>query len=162
MRPRGPTHPQIKLLLVEDDGLIRTGLLQTLKNFDIIIVGEAVTAKEAMDKSARLKPDIILMDITLPDCSGIIAAARIRKSSHAARVIMFSSDDDEELVRSSLAAGASGYCVKGMHLELLALAIRSVHAGAVWLDSAIATRVLADYSREKQQEDGATNMKDQS
>lgn len=138
-------HKTIRVLVVEDDPLIRRCIKQTLTGDGIMIVGEAETAQMAVTLSTNLNPDVILMDIGLPDGNGIDVAAKIYSDQETALILMYTSFDDEDHVKQSLAAGASGYCIK-KHQQLLNLAIRSVYAGAIWLDPSLGKRVIGNLS----------------
>jgi CheY-like chemotaxis protein len=138
-------HKTIRVLVVEDDPLIRRCIKKTLAGDGIIVVGEAETAQMAVTLFTNLNPDVVLMDIGLPDGNGIDVAAKINSDQEAALILMYTSFDDEDHVKQSLAAGASGYCIKS-HPQLLNLAIRSVYAGAIWLDPALAEGLLGNFS----------------
>jgi DNA-binding NarL/FixJ family response regulator len=130
------TEQTIRVLVVDDQPLIRMVLKLALSTQNAItVVAEASTVHDAEMAAAILLPDVILMDIDLPDGNGIDATARICGSQNNPRVIMFSSHDGEDYIRQSFAAGAAGYCSKTMRTDKLASVIRSVHAGEMWLDS---------------------------
>ncbi len=134
---------KITILLVDDFLVTRIGLrfsLAEVENFEI--VGEARDGAAAIQQAEELRPAIVLMDIGLPNISGIDAAREIKKKLPQTRVIMFTSHERDEDVLAALAAGADGYCLKTIEMEQLAVAITSVHAGAVWLDPAVARFVI--------------------
>lgn len=138
----------IKVVIVEDHPLTRMGVKHALLDFDDIqLVAECDSVHSAIDASKKHAPDVVIMDIDLPDGSGIDAACEIRKLDESIRILIFAAQDEERLFMESLAAGASGYCVKGVLPDVLVLAVRSVHAGAIWLQSSIGDRVGQDYSR---------------
>ena len=98
---------QIKILLVEDQKLMRIGIKSLFSDYpDLEIIGEAVNGKEAVEKAKLIKPDIVLMDIGLPDISGIEAAKQILEHNNNIKVIMLTSHISEEELNSSLSAGA--------------------------------------------------------
>jgi DNA-binding NarL/FixJ family response regulator len=131
------------VLVVDDHFLTRTGLkLIVDAGPHCRVVGEAETGVEAVARAAQLTPHIILMDVSMPKMDGIEAARRIKESHPAMGIIMLSSNENEEAICASLAAGASGYCLKDVRPERLYAAICSVHEGDVWLDAAIAAKVL--------------------
>ncbi|MDR3614119.1 MAG: response regulator transcription factor [Candidatus Obscuribacterales bacterium] len=135
--------PIIRVLLVEDHSLTRLGLKAAFKRTsDIAIIGEAVNGEDAIAQAQSLSPDVILMDVGMPIMDGIQAARMIISKNMSSKIIMLTQHDNEEDIMSSLAAGASGYCLKDVEPERLYTAIRAVHGGDVWLDSAIAGRVL--------------------
>jgi DNA-binding NarL/FixJ family response regulator len=141
-----PQAPVIKVLLVEDHSLTRLGLKAAFKRTtDISIIGEAVNGEEAIAQAQNLMPDVILMDVGMPVMDGIQAAKMIISKNMSAKIIMLTQHDNDEDIMTSLAAGASGYCLKDVEPERLYTAIRAVHGGDVWLDAAIAGRVLKRY-----------------
>ncbi|MBX9693610.1 MAG: response regulator transcription factor [Cyanobacteria bacterium] len=138
---------RIKVLLVEDHALTRMGLKTALRRTDDIdVVGEAANGEEAVERAITLKPNVILMDVGMPIMDGIQAAKRIVESNPDIRVIMLTQHDNDRDILASLAAGASGYCLKDVEPDRLYTAIRSVNSGDAWLDASIAGRVLRHYS----------------
>ncbi len=128
----------ISLLMVEDHKLLRVGLKSLFNECsDIKLVAEAETAKEAIDKARLLKPDVILMDIGLPDMSGIEATRRILDLNPDQKVIMLTSHINEKEVMDSLSAGAFAYVIKDVNTEILLMVIKTVYDGAIWLDPQI-------------------------
>ena len=139
------TNP-IRVLLVEDHSLTRLGLKAAFKRTtDISIIDEAVNGEEAIAKAQSLSPDVILMDVGMPIMDGIQAARSIIAQNMSSKIIMLTQHDNAEDIMSSLAAGASGYCLKDVEPERLYTAIRAVHAGDIWLDATIAKKVLKLY-----------------
>jgi DNA-binding NarL/FixJ family response regulator len=148
--PETHSSPAIKVLLVEDHALTRMGLKAALKRTtDISVVGEASNGEEALAAADSLNPDVILMDVGMPHMDGIQATQKIRDKNPAAKVIMLTQHDNDRDILASLAAGASGYCLKDVEPERLYIAIRSVNAGDAWLDATIAGRVLRHYSTQE-------------
>lgn len=132
-----------RLLLVDDSEMVRTGLrtlLGTEPTFEI--VGEAANVAQGIDASARLKPDVVLLDIRLPDGTGIEACRQILKRSPETRVLMVTSVVDDNVVDDSIRAGAHGYLLKEIDGRGLVNAVRDVAAGKSILDPAITARVL--------------------
>lgn len=124
--------------MVEDHKLLRVGLKSLFNECsDIKLVAEAETAKEAIDKARLLKPDVILMDIGLPDMSGIEATRRILDLNPDQKVIMLTSHINEKEVMDSLSAGAFAYVIKDVNTEILLMVIKTVYDGAIWLDPQI-------------------------
>lgn len=129
----------INVLMVEDHKLMRVGLRALLdESPEINVVAEAQTGKEAIEKARLYKPNVILMDIGLPDISGIEAVKRIFEQSDKAKVIMLTSHVAEKEVSDSLSAGASAYVIKDIGTEVLMMIIKTVNDGAIWLDPKIA------------------------
>lgn len=128
----------LKILLIEDQKLMRIGLKSLLgehKSIDTIY--EATTAKEGIEKYRLQKPDVILMDIGLPDISGIEAAKRLIEQDRNCKIIMLTSHLSEEEVFASLHAGARAYVMKDINTDTLAMIIKTVNDGAMWLDPKI-------------------------
>lgn len=123
----------IKVLLVEDQKLIRVGL-KSLFEGDIEVTSEAECGKEAVEKFRSEKPDVILMDIGLPDISGIEAAKRILELDNKAKVIILTSHLSEKEVLDALHAGACAYAMKDISTDILKMVIKTVLEGAMWLD----------------------------
>lgn len=145
-------NPTIRILLVEDHTLTRVGIKTVLKREpDFAVVGEASNGEEAVAQAEALKPDIILMDVGMPVMDGIQASRKIVESGNAAKIIMLTQHDNDQDILASLAAGASGYCLKDVESSRLYMAIRTVNVGDSWLDSAIAGKVLKLYSKQTAQ-----------
>lgn len=141
---------EIKVVLVEDHLLTRIGLRTVLeRTSDIRVIGEAENGAIAVQIVRELKPDVVLMDVGMPQCDGIEAARLICAENPAQRIIMLTSHDNERDIFAALSAGAGGYCLKDVAPDRLYTAVRSIHAGDVWLDSAIAHKVLGHYAAEK-------------
>ena len=137
----------VRVLLVEDHKLTRMGLKTALKRVpDFDVIGEAANGQEAIQQAEALNPDVILMDVGMPVLDGIQAAKQIKVSRPDIQIIMLTQHDNESDIFASLAAGASGYCLKDVEPERLYMAIRSVSSGDTWLDSSIASKVLKHYT----------------
>ncbi len=125
----------IKVLIVEDHKLMRVGLKSLFDELDDIeVVSEAQSGKEAVEKYKITHPDIVLMDIGLPDISGIEAAKRILELNSNAKIIMLTSHISEQDVLDSLHAGACAYVMKDINIEVLRMIIMTIQDGAMWLD----------------------------
>jgi DNA-binding NarL/FixJ family response regulator len=130
-------------MIVDDHPLSRIGLKYLLEEAtDMVIVGEAMNGEEAVSIMTQCSPNVILMDVGMPVMDGILAAKIILDKHPNVRIIMLTSHDSEEDIFASLAAGASGYCLKDVNQNRLFTAIRSVFAGDLWLDTAIAGKVV--------------------
>jgi len=126
----------MKILIVDDHEVVRTGLRTLLeKREDFEVAGEATTAAEAIDMALSLEPDVVLMDVRLPDESGIEACRRIRSKKPDIRVLMLTSYSDDEAIFSALMAGASGYLLKQIDAQQLRQAITAAGRGETILDS---------------------------
>jgi DNA-binding NarL/FixJ family response regulator len=136
--------PKIRVLLADDHKLFRAGirsLLQTLD--DIEVVAEAGDGREALRLAAAHRPDVVLMDIMMPNLNGLDAAARIAHAYPHTRVIMLSMSADEDSVLKTLRAGAVGYLVKTADPADLELAIRAAMRGEKFLSSAVSEHVVS-------------------
>ncbi len=123
----------INILLVEDQKLIRVGLMSLFEG-DMQITSEAQSGKEAVEKFRTEKPDVVLMDIGLPDISGIEATKRILELDSRAKVVILTSHLSEQEVLDSLHAGACAYAMKDIGTDILQMVIKTVYEGAMWLD----------------------------
>lgn len=139
----------IRVLTVDDHPLIREGIAALISaQKDMQLAGEASTASEAIQKVRRIVPDVILMDLRLPDMSGIDALIAIRSEFPDARVIMLTTFDGDVDIQRALQAGARGYLLKGMPPAELIEGIREVHAGRKRIPPAVAAR-LAEHVHEE-------------
>ena len=144
----------IKILLVEDHTLTRMGLKAALRRTeDLKVIAEAANGQEAIDAAAKHQPDVILMDVGMPVLDGIQAAKEVLRRFPDIRIIMLTQHDNDQDILASLAAGASGYCLKDVETERLYTAVRSVASGDLWLDAAIASRVLNRYMKYSEKSD---------
>ena len=125
----------VRVLLVEDHKLMRVGLKSLFEDQkEIEITSEAEGGKEAVEKYKTSRPDVVLMDIGLPDISGIEATKRIIEINQNAPVIMLTSHLSEQEILDSLHAGARAYVMKDINIEILKMIIKTVKDGAMWLD----------------------------
>ncbi len=138
----------INVLLVEDHELYRMGLSMLLsKADDITLLAEAADGIEGIKKARELSPDVILMDIGLPNIDGIEATQRIKDFNPEIKVLMFTSRDSENDVFAAFQAGADGYVMKGATPEQTISAIKAVSEGIGWIDPAIAKMVFSNIQR---------------
>jgi DNA-binding NarL/FixJ family response regulator len=136
----------MKVLLVEDHALVRQGVKALLdEEPDITIVGEAGDSDEAVLLAAKLRPDVVLMDLSLPGVGGVEATRQIRERFPDIRVLVLSMHDSEEYVLRALRAGASGYVLKQTTSTGLVLALRAVAAGSTFLSPTISQILINDY-----------------
>ncbi|HEX6268957.1 MAG TPA: response regulator transcription factor [Anaerolineales bacterium] len=135
-----------RLLLVDDHAVVRSGLRMLLENErDVEIIGEVGTASEALEAAPQLKPNVILMDIGLPDMSGIDATREIKKRCPDAAIVALTIHEDEEYFFKMLEAGASGYVPKRAAPEELLTAIRAAATGQVYLYPSLAKLLVRDF-----------------
>jgi two-component system response regulator NreC len=150
----------IRLLLVDDHQVVRSGLRMLLENeADVEIVGEFGTAREFLEGVESLAPDVILMDIGLPDLSGINAAERVRAILPGTAVVALTIHEDKEYFFRMLDAGALGYIPKRAAPQELLTAIRAAARGEVYLYPSLATLLVSDYL-EQDPDDRETRMLD--
>lgn len=142
----------IRVLLVDDHAVVRTGLRMLLESEpEMEIAGEAGTAHEALALVAQLAPDVVLMDISLPDLSGIEATQEIKRRAPQVAVVALTIHEDEEYFFKMLQAGASGYVPKRAAPEELLTAIRTAAAGEVYLYPSLAKLLVQDYLTRKRE-----------
>lgn len=135
-----------RVLIVEDHQMTLVGLKMLLeKNNAVEVVGEASNGIEAVQLADSTQPEVILMDIGLPEMDGIEATQKIKQSHPGVRIIMLTSKDNEGDVFASLSAGADAYCMKGISIEALTSAIEAVKEGTAWLDPGVARMVLGRF-----------------
>ena len=137
----------IRILIADDHPIVREGLSAVLETQpDFAIVGDAANGTQAVERAAALHPDVILLDLQLPELDGVAALRAIRAADPAARVIIFTAFDTDERILSAVQAGAQGYLLKGAPREELFQAIRVVHAGGSLLQPVVAARLLRQVS----------------
>jgi len=133
----------LRLLVVDDHEVVRQGLVALLdRRAGFEVVAQAGTVTEAITQAARFEPDVVVMDVRLPDGSGIEACREIRAARPETRIVMLTSYPDEEAVLSAIIAGASGYLLKQVRGRDLVAAIGSVGRGDSLLDPAVTERIL--------------------
>jgi DNA-binding NarL/FixJ family response regulator len=138
----------VRLLVVDDHPVVRQGLrtfLETRPDFEV--VGEAADGEGAIAAAARLRPDVILMDLVMPGVDGLEAIGRIRAAEPAARILVLTSFASADQVLPALRAGAAGYLLKDAAPAEVEAAIRAVHRGEGLLDPAVTATVLAEVAR---------------
>jgi len=137
---------RIRLLLVDDHEVVRRGLRMLLENeVDLNIVGEASTGEEAMKMVETLKPDVVIMDITLPDVSGIDATRRIKNAYPGVAVVALTIHEDQQYFFEMLQVGASGYVPKRAAPDDLITAIRATHRGEMYIYPSLAKLLVGDF-----------------
>lgn len=141
----------IKVLLADDHTIVRKGLRSLLDaEHDIKVVGEAENGREAMEKAETLRPDIIVMDHTMPVLNGLEATRQIRQRSPDIQVLILTMHTNEEYVFQFLQAGAAGYLVKESAPDELVTAIHAVRRGESFLSPAVSRTVIDEYVRRVQ------------
>jgi DNA-binding NarL/FixJ family response regulator len=136
------------VLVVDDQSMVRAGFRMLLgSQSDIEVVAEASNGLEAVDKAARFRPTVVLMDIRMPELDGLEATRRILAADDMARILILTTFDLDEYVYEALRAGASGFVLKDDPPEQLLAAIRTVAAGEALLSPAITKRVIKQFTR---------------
>jgi len=137
----------IRVLLADDHDILRDGLkaLLTMAG-DISVVGEARTGREAVAEAERLHPDVVLMDISMPELDGVEATRRIRQTAPEVRVLFLTMHEAEEYFFRALRAGAAGYVIKRTAASDLLAAVRAVARGESFLSPSVAHALVTDYT----------------
>lgn len=139
----GGLQERINVLVVDDHEVVRQGLVALLDRREPFqVVAQAGTVAEAIDQARRFEPDVIVMDVRLPDGTGIEACRQIRAERPSARVVMLTSFPDENAVLAAIVAGASGYLLKQIRARDLVAALLAVARAESLLDPAVTGRVL--------------------
>ena len=145
-----------RIVLVDDHEVVRLGLKSLLERHpQFEVVGEAGSAREAVEQVAALKPEVVLMDIRLPGTSGIEACEEIVNKFPGTRVIMLTSYADDEILFSAIRAGASGYLLKQIGSDELVRALEAVSRGEALLDPAVTQRVFQEVRRAVKEEEAS-------
>jgi DNA-binding NarL/FixJ family response regulator len=138
----------ISVLVADDQSMVRAGFRMLLAGeVDIDVVAEAQNGMEAVEKAARFRPTIVLMDIRMPDLDGLQATRRILAADRTARILILTTFDLDEYIYEALSAGASGFVLKDDPPEQLIAAIRTVAAGDALLSPAVTKRVIEQFAR---------------
>ena len=146
-------NPKLKVLIVDDHDIVRKGLAMLISRQEgLSVVAEAGTVAEGVEKARKSVPDVVVMDIRLPDGTGIEASRDIRDENADIKVLMLTSHSDEEAVMGSIMAGASGYLLKEVPSREIVDAIRRVGAGQSLLDPTVTARVLERVRQGKEED----------
>ena len=138
----------IRVLLVDDQCLFREGLETLLSvHKDIQVVGQASNGQEAVEVAARVRPDVVLMDVRMPVLDGVRATRRLKRALPQCRVIVLTTFDDDEYIFDALRAGAVGYLLKDVPSARLVEAIRATARGESILEPSVAAKVIAEFTR---------------
>ncbi|MDD5468070.1 MAG: response regulator transcription factor [Anaerolineales bacterium] len=144
----------IRILLVDDHEVVRTGLRMLIQDeADILILGEASTGEEAIALTRELQPDVVVMDLTLPDISGIDITRTLKNETPQVAVVALTIHEDQQYFFEMLKAGATGYVPKRAAPEDLISAIRAAHSGEVYLYPSLARTLVEDFIHRASQEE---------
>lgn len=137
----------IRVLVADDHPIVRDGLVAVLSTQpDFEIVGEAADGRQVVEQALVLRPDVLLIDLEMPDVDGVQALEQLRQRGYPVRAVVFTAFDTDERILSALRAGAKGYLLKGAPREELFNAVRVVHAGGSLLQPVVASRLLERFS----------------
>lgn len=151
----------IRIVVADDHTVLRQALARVLNTRpDMEVVGEAATGAEAVRMAQELAPDVVLMDITMPDGDGIAATARLRDMGLSVAVLILTVHDRDEYLFRALRAGALGYVLKETDLDELLTAVRRVAEGHVYIQPAMASKLVADYLQRGYTETAGVNPQD--
>jgi len=149
---------KINILLVDDHSIVRDGIKATLKDQkNFIIIGEAANGKEAIESVKLLNPDVVIMDITMPEMNGIEAADVISKKYPNSKVLILSMHDNETYILKSVEAGAYGYLLKDVDKEEFVKAISAVYNGEKYFNTTISSMLVTGYQN-RLKENNDTNQ----
>lgn len=141
-------RPKIRILLADDHSLVRQGFRRILDGqADMQVVGEAANGRLAVEMAARLQPDVLVVDVTMPELNGIEATRQVTRQNPRTRVVALSMQKSGVYVREMLKAGARGYLLKECTEQDLVSAIREVALGKAWLSPEVSGAVLEDYRK---------------
>ena len=138
-----------RVLIADDDDLMRAGLVELLSgDAEIEIAGEATTGREAVERARRLDPDVVLMDVRMPDLDGIEATRELTRAAPRVRVLILTTFEQDDYVFGALRAGASGFLVKRTRPEELIAAVHTIAAGDSLLSPSVTGRVIGRMARQ--------------
>jgi DNA-binding NarL/FixJ family response regulator len=138
----------IRVALVDDQAIVRAGLARILSPPDgFEVVAECISGREAIERLPALRPNVILMDVRMPDLDGITATARLRSTAAGCPVLVLTTFGEDEILWGAIEAGAAGFVLKDSSAEDLIAAVRAVAGGGAWFDPGVAPRVLERYRR---------------
>jgi DNA-binding NarL/FixJ family response regulator len=149
---------KIRILVADDHPMLREGLvavLSTQPDFDVI--GEASDGSEVVWLAERLHPDVILLDLEMPNADGVAALERLRDADSRARTVVFTAYDTDERILGALRAGARGYLLKGASRKEIFDAVRTVHSGGSLLQPAVTSRLLEHVERGNERPEDLTS-----
>lgn len=137
----------MRVLLADDHALFRAGIASLLQLWGLEVVGQAATGLEAVEEARRLRPDLVLMDIEMPECSGLEATRLIKAELPETRVVMVTVSDDEDDLFEAIKSGAEGYLLKATPEEELNTALTRIAAGQPALSPGLAEKIIDEFAR---------------
>ncbi len=136
---------EIRVLVVDDHALFRRGVIQTFdQEPDMTVVGEADTAASAIERAGELLPDVVLLDVKLPDKSGLSVAGTLQRECPYSKIVILTAYEDEDAVLRAMKEGAHGYVLKGVSADELVQVVRSIYRGETYVTPSMAGRLLGE------------------
>ena len=144
-------HDQIRILIADDHPMFREGVVQSLASEkDFAIIGQASNGKNAIEMAKELLPDVLLLDITMPDQDGITITKKISAAFPVIQIIMLTASENEDDLMKALKAGARGYVLKGISAKELVKVVRTIVAGGIYISPDMANMILFELSQPSQ------------
>ena len=144
-------HDQIRILIADDHPMFREGVVQSLASEkDFAIIGQASNGKNAIEMAKELLPDVLLLDITMPDQDGITITKKISAAFPVIQIIMLTASENEDDLMKALKAGARGYVLKGISAKELVKVVRTIVAGGTYISPDMANMILFELSQPSQ------------
>ena len=151
-----PASPKITILIADDHGILREGLRGLLDEYDdLVVVDEATTGTEAIERVKTIQPQILLLDLIMPEVGGVEVLEALAAESLPTRTIVLTGVDDDDLLKRSIQCGAKGYLLKDAASSQLVDAIHTVAQGGVWLPPGLTEKLFRGMSKKPQGEDAA-------
>lgn len=139
---------KIRVMLVDDQELFREGMVILIDAIeDLVVAGKAGNGEEAVELYAELRPDVVLMDVQMPEMNGVEATRRILAQDPEAKILILTTFDNDEYVFEGMRAGAVGYILKAMSRDELGRAVRVAHQGNVWIEVSVARKLVSALTR---------------
>lgn len=149
-----PESLPIRILVADDHPIVRDGLVAVLSTQpDLLVVGEAGNGREAVRQTANLQPDVVLLDLEMPEMDGVAALQQMRAANPNVRAIVFTAFDTDERIWAAVQAGAQGYLLKGAPRDELFNAIRVVHRGGSLLQPVVASKLMRKVAQPRAADD---------
>ena len=145
--PDSPERKRIRVMIADDHPIVREGLRKLLSlEEDVEVVGEAIDGRDLLDKVAAQQPDVILLDLRMPNLDGLSALQTLQQSGSNAKVIVLTASEDKNEFVQAMKLGCSGIVLKQTSADLIVKSIRKVHAGEIWLDSHTTAAVMRQFA----------------
>lgn len=143
--------PPVRILVVDDHALLRQGIVTVLADErDLQVVGEAANGREAVAKAAELMPDVILMDISMPEMGGLEATRRIKQEMPYVRIVILTIADDDQSLFEAVKSGAQGYLLKNVDPSVLVSTVRGIAAGETAISRTMASKLIGEFATQPQ------------